>query len=365
MAKGSIFPSEARTFRDEETGAAIRQVTAHASIHHHPFFFVPAYDTAMRRLVFVSHRTGVAQVFAEDRESGDLIQLTDRDDLDEWSVYPSADGRFVLFTAGGAGWRLDTGTLAEERLVHFGAGAGREDGMVGVAMGTTALSHDDAWWAVPVKIGDGFRFFVIDTGNGDTEVILERDKIGHPQFCPGDAGRLLYVATMDRRIWMIGRDGTGNRQIRGRNAERNEWITHETWVPGRREIAFVDWPHGVRAIDVDGGKERSVCTFNAWHAVCDRTGTRMVCDTNFPDIGVQLLDPLDGIGAPETLCHPRASQLGEHWGGPFPYADGPVEVHAPQHTHVHPSFAPDGSRVVFTSDRTGHAQVYECMLEGF
>jgi Tol biopolymer transport system component len=36
-----------------------------------------------------------------------------------------------------------------------------------------------------------------------------------------------------------------------------------------------------------------------------------------------------------------------------------VTVYAPQHTHPHPSFSPDGSRVVFTSDRTGLAQVYE------
>ena len=30
----------------------------------------------------------------------------------------------------------------------------REKGMVAAAMGTTALSYDDQWWAVPVKMGD-------------------------------------------------------------------------------------------------------------------------------------------------------------------------------------------------------------------
>ena len=39
-----------------------------------------------------------------------------------------------------------------------------------------------------------------------------------------------------------------------------------------------------------------------------------------------------------------------------------IAVEAAQHTHPHPRFSPDGSRVVFTSDKTGHAQIYEVML---
>jgi oligogalacturonide lyase len=57
-----------------------------------------------------------------------------------------------------------------------------------------------------------------------------------------------------------------------------------------------------------------------------------------------------------------ASSIGTHWNGPFPYNHGPVKVHAPQHTHPHPRFSPDGRWVIFTSDRSGHAQLYECEL---
>jgi serine/threonine protein kinase len=53
---------------------------------------------------------------------------------------------------------------------------------------------------------------------------------------------------------------------------------------------------------------------------------------------------------------------GEHWNTDHcPYDDGPVQVYAPQHTHPHPNFSPDRSKVVFTSDRSGFAQVYEAM----
>ena len=70
MARGQIYPSESICFQDERTGVNVRQITDHASIHHHPFFIIPAYDDAMRRLIFVSHRTGRPEIFAEDRETG-------------------------------------------------------------------------------------------------------------------------------------------------------------------------------------------------------------------------------------------------------------------------------------------------------
>jgi oligogalacturonide lyase len=365
LPKGTIYHTESKTFRDRKTGALIRQITNHPSIHHHPFFFVPAYDNAMKFLIFISHRTGTPQIFGEERATGKLVQFTDRPDMDEWSVYPTRGGNFILFTASGFGWRLDIETLQETRLAEFGDDLDREEGMVGAAMGTTGLSWDDRWWVVPAKIGENYRLFLIDTECGGISVILEHDKIGHPQFCPDDNNLILYLATMTDPLWVINRKDSCNRRIYQRNAEKNEWITHAGWIPGRREVFFVDWPQGVRAINVDSGEERCVTSFNAWHAMCSPDGQKMVADTNFPDIGLQIFDPVDGVGEPALLCYSEASQLGDHWGGPFPYAKGPIKVYAPQHTHPHPSFAPGLSRVVYTSDRTGYAQVYECFLDEY
>ena len=93
MSKGQRFPAESRELKDAASGRRIRQITNHPSIHHHPFFFVPAYDQAMKRLIFVSYRTGQPQLFFEDRASGQLVQATDRPDLADWSIIPSGDGR--------------------------------------------------------------------------------------------------------------------------------------------------------------------------------------------------------------------------------------------------------------------------------
>ncbi|MCZ7564083.1 MAG: oligogalacturonate lyase family protein [Burkholderiales bacterium] len=336
MGKGAVFPSEARWSTDPETGTRIRQVTAHRSIHHHPFFFVPAWDDAMRRLVFVSHRTGVAQLYAEIQDDGCIVQLTDRDDLVEWSFYPSHDGTSVFFVAGTGAWRLDLATFEEECLADFGRVRMRERGMVGAAMGTTALSSDDRWWAIPVKAERVARFHIVDTRRGGAEVILERDTIGHPQFHPDDTGLLFYAGPLTNRIWVVGRDGSGSRNPYPRT-DSAQWITHESWIPGTRELAFVDWPRGMKAVNVDTGAVRDITRFPAWHAVADCRGERIVCDTTFPDRGLHVFPVRGAEHAVRRLCCPRSSNAGAHWGGPFPYNDGPREVYAPQHTHPPPA----------------------------
>lgn len=359
MARGDTWPSEAREFRDERTGARVRQVTAHASIHHHPFYYVPAWDDAMSRLIFVSHRTGRPEIFAGQQATGALVQLTCLDGIAEWSIHPSHDGRYVYFTAGTSAWRVNTETLAAEELVNFGDIAMRGE-PAPAATGTTAISHDDCWWAVPIRVGEVSRLVIIDTSSGGHEVILERDTIGHPEFHPADAVLIRYAGPYQDRLWVVNRDGSSNRLVYHRDAARKEWIVHESWRPGSREIVVANWPHGLIGVDVATGAVRRVCTFSAWHGAINRQGTLMCADMTCPDSGLQLFDPLDGVGEPRALCLSRSGNVGAHWNTDHcPYDDGPVDRYAPQHTHPHPSFSPDGKKVCFTSDRTGYAQLYE------
>ncbi len=351
------WPSESISFQDE-TGRMVRQVTTHSSIHHHPFFFVEAYDDQMCHLVFISHRTGRPQIFLEIQETGELFQITDEEDLAEWSVIPSRDGRWIYYIAGQGGFRVNPGNGDAEQLVSFGDAEMREQGMVGAAMGTTALSASGCWWAVPVRCKDRMRFWMIDTQTGSANVFLEKATIGHPQFCPDDEDLILYAGPMTDRVWVTDRSGRKDRRMHERTHEL-QWITHEIWRPGHRSILFVDWPNGIGEIDVVTGAVKHVSDFPVWHGAPDRTGTRLVCDTNFPDRGLHLVDfEAPPASQPFFLHRPQASSMGEHWARPFPYGKGPVKVYAPQHTHPHPRFSPDGGQIVFTSDRTGHAQVY-------
>jgi oligogalacturonide lyase len=300
--KARLGPPEGRVTTDGRTGARVRQVTTNPSVHHHPFFFVPAYDDAMRWLFFVSHRTGAPQAWAEARATGELLRITDRPDLDEWSVHPSPCGRWVYYTAGGRGWRAEVETGTEECVAAFGRATRlRADGMVAAGMGTTALSRSGRWWAVAYRVGpDRSELAVVDTRTGEASVTLGRDgggSIGHMQFCPDDEGLLFYAGPLTDRVWLVNRDGSDHRRLYGRE-DKAQWVTHETWIPGRRELAFVDWPHGVRAVHADTGSVRWVARFNAWHIAASRDGSRLVADTNLPDTGLRLFGADGGESGP-------------------------------------------------------------------
>ena len=118
----------------------------------------------------------------------------------------------------------------------------------------------------------------------------------------------------------------------------------------------------MQAIQVHTSARRWVTHFPAWHAYPDTLGQTFVCDTNFPDTGMHTFAARGQPSEGRLLCQSQATSIGTHWKGPFPYNHGPVKVFAPQHTHPHPRFSPDGRWVIFTSDRSGYAQLYECEL---
>lgn len=353
------LPPESAWSVDEKTGQRVRQVTSHPSIHHHPFFLASAYDDRMTRLFFVSHRLGYPALFSERNSDGALEQWTDRSDLDEWSMVPSPDGRFLYYTAGGSGYRVHLETGEHEHLVSFPEHTPLAMGGVAGDMGTTALSRDGQYWAVHYKENNQKTLAVIDTGTGRSRIVTRGSAIGHIQFCPDDPDLIAYAGPHVARMRLASRT-QGNDRLLHEQAP-GQWLTHEVWLPGRRELAVVDWPRRILGVSVDTGETRTIANFNAWHLAPSRDGRYLVADTNHPDIGIQIVD-LE-TGSRRTLCHPQATNQGEHWKGPFPYGAGPVKVYAPQHTHPHPSFSPDGERVVFTSNRSNHSQVYEVIVD--
>jgi oligogalacturonide lyase len=359
--KGAATPS---TLQDRPVARNVRRVLPEAALQHHPFFYVPAYDDAMRWLFFVSHASGRPQIFAEHRPDREIVQLTRRNDLNEWSLHPSHDGRYVYFTAGSSACRINLATLQEEILAEFGDAPMVASGTVGDAMGTTTLSRDDRWWAIPVREQSGSRLYLVDTHSCNVECILEAPIIFHPQFHCEDSSLLRYCGRYDTRIWVVNRDGSDNRLVYQRDARRKEWVVHETWIPGRREILAVDWPHGLFRVAIDSGERSDISGLNVWHPVTDRTGRRIVTDTRNPDRGICLLDMQGASDAYEVVCQPAASNCGDHWDTDHcPYDDGPMNVYAPQHTHPHPTFSPDGKYVVFTTDASGQAAVMEAELD--
>ena len=290
------------------------------------------------------------------------MQVTDRPDLAEWSIYPSPDGRFVYFTAGTGAWRVDLDDFSETQLADFGAVEMREKGMVGAAMGTTALSAGGDWWAIPVKSGKMSRF-VADRHPGRQPAASSSNATPSAirSSVPDDDNLILYAGPLTDRVWTVARDGAENRRLYA--ARRQDAVGDaRSLVPGRRAVAFVDWPRGMRLIDIDTGKAEWLHRFPAWHAAPDASGTRFVCDTNFPDRGLHINRARRRrLNSSAPARRPRKARTGRIRFPTTTARSRSKRASIPIRIHV---FRRTAKRVVFTSDRSGHAQIYEVELDG-
>ena len=77
MAKGQTYSSEAKALKDEQTDAAIRQMTDHPAISHNLYFSNPSWISDGKTIVFTSYRSGHPNLFKMDENSGEMTQLTD------------------------------------------------------------------------------------------------------------------------------------------------------------------------------------------------------------------------------------------------------------------------------------------------
>jgi hypothetical protein len=365
MAKGDRTPSERSTSRDDRTGAVIHQITSHSSINHPSYFLTSSFTRDQSALLFTSYRTGQAQLFEAGYPDGEIRQLTDGPAIHPFSANIGPGGE-VCFVRAGQVWALDRETLEERKVAEY-------DGQ----LGECSLSRDGAWFVAACKRPDSWGLAVGLTDGNLRDFIPFPRTIIHPQFCPVDPDWIEFAADPAPRMHRIGRDGTGLECLYEHG--NDDFVVHETFLGLSRDIVFTVWPKALKVMNWETRAIRTVAEFNAWHITPNRSGTKILCDTVHPDLGLQLVDV--GTGERETLCHPQASSQGTQWkksryalAQDWAAARASAEkekalswmematdsVYGPQWTHPHPSFSPDEKLVAFASDRTGHTQVYVC-----
>jgi hypothetical protein len=156
-------------------------------------------------------------------------------------------------------------------------------------------------------------------------------------------------------MWTVSTRGLKDRPLYLHDAR--QWITHESFLGEGAEVLFTRWPDALMAIQRNGDSPRVVSPLNAWHASSRSDGSLIVADTNHPDVGIRLIHPDDGRDAP--LCYPNATSQGDRWRWRTPEPGMVGETtYGPQWTHPHPAFSVSGQWVTYTSDCSGHPQVY-------
>ena len=370
-AKASIHPSELREFQDDQTGAHIYQLTSDTSINHNLYFLTSSFTPDQAHLIFTSYRSGKPNFFKLQFPNGDIVQLTDADEVHGYSGVISKDGTELFYTQADAIKAIHLDTLEERVLAEFPGGS----------LGECSVSADERYIVTAMKRDDKSHITVTATNGSGGEVIYTSpdQTIIHPQFHPKHPDLIAYSGDPAPRMWTIKRDGTENCSLY--QHDNNEFLVHETFLGVLDELIVTHWPYALRRMSLETLQMQTIADFNAWHIASNRDGTKVLCDTVHPDIGLRLVDVRTGEHTP--ICHPQSSSSGSQWKTDryalaedwaaaqqtgdrekaLSWMEMKVDtVYGPQWTHPHPSFSPDETAVVYTSDVSGHSQVYVAVI---
>ena len=370
-AKASVHSSELQEFQDTQTGAHIYQLTNDTSINHNLYFLTSSFTPDQAHLIFTSYRSGKPNFFKLEFPNGDIVQLTDADDIHGYSGVISKDGTELFYTQADTIKAIHLDTFEERVLAEFPDGG----------LGECSVSADERFIVTAMKRDDKSHITVTATDGSGGEVIWTSpdQTIIHPQFHPKHPDLIAYSGDPAPRMWTIRRDGTGNRSLY--QHDNNEFLVHETFLGALDELIVTHWPYALRRMSLDTLQMQTIADFNAWHIASNRDGTKVLCDTVHPDIGLRLVDVASGEHTP--ICYPQSSSSGSQWKTDryalaedwaaaqqagdreksLSWMEMKVDtVYGPQWTHPHPSFSPDETAVVYTSDASGHSQVYVAVI---
>jgi len=364
--KGDQFPSEALP---QPPAGQPWQLTSAPAINHSTYFLQSPLSPDGRTLLVISNRSGAAQLYSIDSfPTGPIRQWTDGPPIHAFSPAFHPSGHEIYFVRGGEVWAIEPESLRERRIAAF----------EGAQLGEVSLSADARFLTAAIKHNGANGIATGSVNGAGWHVIGFPRTVIHPQFHPLDPDWLEFSGDPAPRIHRVRRDGAGLECLYEHS--NDEFVVHETFLGRTGDLVYTVWPHSLWRMDWRTRERTRICDFNAWHITPNRAGTSVLCDTNHPDRGLHLIDVASGT--PRFLCHSHASSGGSQWKtsryalaedfararseagrATLSWMESATDtVYGPQWTHPHPAFSPAEDWIFFTSDQTGHPQVYAFRL---
>jgi hypothetical protein len=341
----------------------VTQVTDGSRPSNATYFLQQSFLPGDQELMFISYVDGSPQIHIVSLGSGEIRQITSGPGIHPFSAAQHPDDCSIVFTRRDSLCAVDRRTL-EERIVARCEGA---------SIGEASISPGGQWLTAAFRRGDDRGLIVAAwDGSGAHTIAFPRTVI-HPQFHPLDPEWIEFAGDPAPRMHRVRRDGTGMECLYLHS--NDEFVVHETFLGSTGDLVFTVWPKKLCRMDWSTRRITTIADYNAWHIAPDRSGARVLCDTNHPDEGIQIIAVADGSRTP--VCQSESSNRGSQWltsryalkedfdraragqGSTLSWMEADNDtVYGPQCTHPHPSWSRDEKKIVFTSDRGGVPQVY-------
>lgn len=388
------FASEKRVYRDAATRREVVQFTSSPCPNRTTYAALCPFSAEDRYVVFASNRTGAWQLFRGHIESGEICQLTDRENVQFETFNVAPPGREVFYQAGVQVWGIDIETGDERLAVDASAVAEHRLG------GYLTFSPDGTRTLLTYgpRSGGHSALAVAALDGSSIDTVHVRDAgMSHARWVPGDPQRASFSPGPDRQN---DPDTTPEQRARtllldlntGRTQpllipETGRRYTHEFWAPdGARLYAHrkhvPHWtPASIMSVAKTGGNECVHYTdhkLKLGHSAISPDMSLIATDVQEPhDNSLLLIDPntgraerlcaVDASMAPDPLERPPKPPAGDHAAWLAYYkAYGPFGRNAlawdrqgiGHGMHPHPCFSRTGQWVQYASDVSGTRQVY-------
>jgi oligogalacturonide lyase len=360
---GKRIPSERLTWIDDTTGYEITQWTNTGS-NYHPYFTTESFLDDETVLIY-SHRTGRKQLYKLDLITGEMLQMTVADNLKSIDHLPKF--KTVWYFDGKVLRELNTSSLISKEVYDFNH--------FQYDVGSFSVTCDAKWFVfgvnkkvqTPEDLGYGpYAIYKLNLEDKSiTQITMDLGfNIGHIQTNPTDPNLIMYCWQWEKfdrpllvghapiRIWWVNLSGTDGGPLTQHYGTQR---THETWTADGKYIAYISKYrigtnariHFLGLQSIDGKVNKTYpAQVSPGHQNLFKDNKHWIVDlyNNEEPLLVMFTRGEDRIEETKVLFHHNSTMVG-------------------QNSHPHPRFSPNGKYILFTTDRTGTAQVYTVRIK--
>lgn len=358
--KGTRLTIPKRIVKDARTGRELWIISPEGVNSGASYMYIMQFSPDERYVFYESEVSGALQLHRYEIATGALTQVTEGPGFEvlNWNVHPA--GREVFYAAGGKVWAADIETL-ESRLVFDPS----LHPWVGKRSDLIMFSKKGRWFSFGFKSPEGLIGVGRASCDGkEVEHVYTRPRgegVQHVMFCnTEDEDWMSFAPAPDHqtewseprerraRVYLVhARAGTVEPVFVQDNPLR---ATHEYWSPNGDRLYFHrkthrTWvPTAICSCDRRTRAMREIYlqdTLQLGHSFYTADERWIVTDVQKAHDNPLILIET-ATGKSKVLCWPNSS----------------VAQGRDRFSHVHPSFSPKATYVLFTSDAGGLGQVY-------